>query len=300
MSALSRMNLRPKFKPSLRVLLILVMLIWASSFIFIKWGLMELKPFNLAFWRFLIATPILFSYVFLTKKEELMRFSKKDLLPLVVLGLSGVSLLYAVQFLALKYTTAINGSILINSAVLFIVVFSFAFLGEKLTETRTAGTIIGIFGITIVLSNGNLAFLSTDTFLGDLLMIFDGFLWAIYTIAGKILISDRDGDAVTAWAFVFGTLTLLPFLHYEGLQIPMLLTTWVSVLFLSVLCSFFAYIVWYRAIAVEDASKISIYIYLVPFFTAIMAVAFLDESLTISKAVGGFLTILGIYLAERS
>jgi drug/metabolite transporter (DMT)-like permease len=282
-----------------KVWLIAIMLIWASSFIFIKWGLAELGPFNLAFWRFLIATPLLLFYVYFRKKSELLKFRKKDIIPLMVLGLTGVSFLYAVQFLALKYTTAINASILINSSVLFIAIFSILFLKENLSGRRISGILLGIAGISLVLSNGRISFLTGSTFFGDMLMIFDGFLWAVYTIAGKSLISRYDTEAVTAWAFVGGMLTLLPFLFVEGVQVPVQALSWVSIIFLSVFCSFIAYVVWYKALENEDASRVSVYIYLIPFFTAIFAFFLLQESITAVRVTGGILTIFGIYLAER-
>ncbi|MBO8181481.1 MAG: DMT family transporter [Archaeoglobus sp.] len=279
--------------------LIAVAIIWASSFIFIKWGLLELKPFNLAFWRFLLASPLLFGYVYLRKRDKLLSFEKRDFLPLVVLGLTGVSLLYAVQFMALKFTTATNASILINSSVLFIAAFSILLLGERITTARAGGIVVGMVGISLVLSNGKLNFFSSTTLTGDLLMIFDGLLWAIYTIGGKSLLERHEADALTAWAFVAGIFTLLPFLTFEGLQIPIKMLSWASIIFLAVFCSFVGYLIWYKALEVEDASKVAIYIYMIPFFTAIMAFFLLNEKITVIKILGGVLTILGVYLAER-
>jgi drug/metabolite transporter (DMT)-like permease len=279
--------------------LLAVAIIWASSFIFIKWGLLELKPFNLAFWRFLLASPLLFGYVYARRRENLFVFERKDFLPLIILGLTGVSLLYAVQFMALKFTTATNASILINSSVFFIALLSIVLLGERITKSRATGIVVGMVGISLVLSNGRLNFFSSSTLTGDLLMIFDGFLWAIYTIAGKSLLDRYDADSLTAWAFVLGILTLTPFLAFEGLQIPLTTLSWISIFFLAVFCSFIAYLIWYKALEAEDASKVAIYIYMIPFFTAIMAFSLLNEKITIVKVFGGILTILGVYMAER-
>jgi len=275
------------------------MLIWAGSFVFIKWGLLELDPYNLAFWRFLLASPLLFAYVFHHKKAELFKFSKRDIIPLIVLGLTGVSILYVIQFLALKMTTAINGSILINSSVLFIAIFSIAVLKENVSNKRITGIILGIFGISLVLSNGKLNFFTSSTLIGDLLMVFDGLLWAGYTIVGKNLISRYDTDAVTAWAFAIGVVTLIPFVMWTGIQVPSSLVTWASILYLALLCSFFGYLIWYWTLKVEDASRIAVYIYLIPFFTAIMAFFLLQEEITLIKVVGGAVTVIGIYLAEK-
>ncbi len=283
---------------SVRFALFFVALVWAGSFIFIKFGLKELDPINLAFWRFFIATPLIFAIVAGKYRKRLFSFTLNEWFLLVFLGLTGVSLLYVVQFAALRLTTAINASILINSSVLFIAVLSFSILGEKLSTKRTAGIILAFIGILVVVSNGDVKFFNSSTFIGDALMILDGLIWAGYTIAGKKILELHPPDLVTAWAFVFGTITMLPFLVIGGFHVPATTLTWISLLYLAILCSIFAYLIWYWALEKEDASRVAVYIYFIPLFTAILAYFILNEPVGILKVIGGFLTIAGIYLAE--
>jgi drug/metabolite transporter (DMT)-like permease len=281
-----------------RLALLLVALVWAGSFIFIKFGLEELDPFNLAFWRFFIAAPLLFAIVAGKYRKRLFSFRPHEWFLLVFLGLTGVSLLYVIQFAALELTTAINASILINSSVLFIAILSFSILGERMSKKRIAGIVMAFIGILVVISNGKLKFFNSSTFIGDVLMVFDGLVWAGYTIAGKKILESHQPDLVTAWAFVFGTLTMIPFLVVRRFYIPAMTLTWISLLYLAILCSIFAYLVWYWALEKEDASRVAVYIYLIPLFTAVMAYFVLNEPIGMLKIIGGFLTIVGIYLAE--
>lgn len=276
------------------------MVIWAGSFPFIKYGLVELDPVNLAFWRFLIATPILFLYASFRHKVEMLNFNLKEWLMLIFLGLTGVSLLYIIQFMALKYTTAINGSILINVSAIFIAIMSILLLNEKINIKKALGIILGFIGIVVVISNGEIRFFESSTLFGDLLMLFDGLIWAGYTIVGKSLLERKNVEIITSWAFLFGTLTLIPFLIFPGFKVPSQLITWSSVIYMGLLCSIFGYLVWYFALEREEATNVAVYIYLIPLFTAIIAYFTLNEVVTIFKAVGGFLTIFGVYLVERS
>jgi len=276
------------------------MVIWAGSFPFIKFGLVELDPVNLAFWRFLIATPILFFYTFLRHRAEMLSFNPKEWILLVFLGLTGVSLLYIIQFMALKYTTAINGSILINVSAIFIAIMSILLLKEKINLKKALGIVLGFVGIVVVISNGEIRFFESSTLFGDLLMLFDGLIWAAYTIVGKSLLDRKNVEIITSWAFLFGTLTLLPFLIFPGFKVPTQLITWSSVVYMGLLCSIFGYLVWYFALEREEATNVAVYIYLIPLFTAIIAYFTLDEVVTPFKAIGGFLTIFGVYLVERS
>ncbi|HEB37218.1 MAG TPA: DMT family transporter [Thermoplasmatales archaeon] len=273
------------------------MVIWAGSFVFIKIGLKELTPFNLALYRFLLASPIIFLYVFIKGK---FKFPEKvDLPNVILLSLSGITLLYAFQFFALKLTTATNASILINSATLFVVIFAIL-TGERVTLLRALGIIIAFIGITLVISRGDLEIFTSRTIYGDLLLIVDGILWAVYTVIGKKLLNKYDPENLTTNVFILGTIFLIPFALWEGLQSPINLsvTAISSIVYLSILCSVFGYIVWYHVLEKRESSVVAAYIYLIPLFTAIMAHYVLHEEITILTAVGGALTITGLLFAE--
>jgi len=126
-------------------LLLITMLIWAGSFIFIKIGLKELGPYNLAFYRFLLASPALILLTYF--RDKLKSVDTRDLPAIIILALTGVTLLYAIQFLALVYTTATNASILINTAVIFVAVISFLYYNEKFTKLKSFGVILSFIGV---------------------------------------------------------------------------------------------------------------------------------------------------------
>lgn len=278
--------------------LLFTMLVWAGSFVFIKIGLREIEPYNLAFYRFAIASPIIIIAVQLRNRLQMVKI--EDIPLIIVLAITGVTSLYAVQFLALTYTTATNSSILMNTSVIFIALMSL-FLGEKFTKPKTFGVCLSFIGVILVVSNGNLDFLSSKTFVGDVLMVFDGFLWAVYTVLGKSMLEKYNPESLTAYAFAIGSTLLFPLAIYESLANPLYfsITAWISLLYLAVLCSVFAYLAWYSALTVMDATKVGVFIYVIPFFTAVMAHLVLGEDIGIFTILGGILTILGIYLVER-
>ncbi len=278
--------------------LFLTMLIWAGSFIFIKIGLREIKPFNLAFYRFAIASPVLFLAVY--SRRRLQAVELKDIPHIILLAITGVTLLYAIQFLALVYTTATNSSILMNTSVIFIAIMSF-FSGERFTKLKTFGLILSFLGVMLVVSKGRFEFFSSKTFVGDALIIFDCFLWAIYTIVGKNMLKRYNPESLTAYAFILGSILLIPFSLVEGFEniLCFSLTSWISLLYLSILCSVFGYLVWYSALTTMDATNVAVFVYIVPLFTAIMAFFVLKEAIGIFTIIGGILTIVGVYFVER-
>lgn len=279
------------------LLLLITAIIWAGSFIYIKIGLRELGPFNLAFYRYLFATPVIILYVI--AKNKFSPPKRSDLSKIIVLSLTGVTLLYVLQFFALNFTTATNASILINSSTLFVVILTVIF-GERITLLRISGIFIAFIGMMMVISKGSFDIFTSKTMIGDMLMISDGFLWALYTLIGKDILKRYDPENLTANVFIFGTLFLFPFAIYEDLASPVRFSTdlLISILYLSILCSVFGYAAWYYVLKKRDATIVAAYVYLIPLFTSIMAHYFLQEEITTFTAIGGFFTIFGILFAE--
>jgi drug/metabolite transporter (DMT)-like permease len=210
-----------------------------------------------------------------------------------------VTLLYVVQFLALKFTTATKTSILINTCVIFTAVISYRFLKERFTYLKMLGIIIAFFGVALIVSNGfeNLS----QPNIGDLLMIFDGFLWAVYTTLGKVMLNNYSAEELTSYAFSIGTLLLIPFALYEGLVNPFSLSinAILAVVYLSMFCSVFAYVAWYKALSEMNATNVAVFTYLIPLLTAVLAVTLLNEEIGFYTVLGGVVVISGVYLVER-
>lgn len=283
-------------------LLILVSFVWAGSFIVVDIATQQemISPIHLGFLRFLVATPLLVMIVLLRKKPLLL--PKKELPWLVVLGLTGVTLLYLFQFIGIDFTNAPTASVLINTNVIFIAILSGVLLHEALTKKRITGIVLSFVGVFVIMfsdfSNQEISFTNLF-FIGCLLMILSGFCWALYTLVGKRLLNTYDGVVITMYAFVFGTLCYLPFVAMDiG---PTLLQTslsgWLAVLYLALVCSIFGYLGWYYALKHSDASKAAVFLNFIPLFTILMSF-FLGTSLTWFFLLGAGLIIYGVWLTQ--
>jgi len=136
-------------KTAISLLLVLVSLVWAGSFIAVKVTVDEIPPIHLGFLRFLVATPIMVALIFLLKKDRYIPI-RKEFLSLVVLGLTGVTFLYLFQFIGIEYTTASTSSVLISTNVVFIVLLSTVFLKEAFTFKKTFGVLLSFVGVASV------------------------------------------------------------------------------------------------------------------------------------------------------
>ncbi|RLF61151.1 MAG: EamA/RhaT family transporter, partial [Thermoplasmata archaeon] len=96
--------------PKTSIKLLCVMFIWAASWIFIKIALRDIPPYTLAFLRFSTAAPVIYALSLAKFGKENVRITIEEVPTYVILGLTGVTLLYVTEFKALEYTTAINAS----------------------------------------------------------------------------------------------------------------------------------------------------------------------------------------------
>lgn len=289
-------------KTYIPLLLVLISLIWAGSFIAVKITVNEIPPIDLGFLRFLVATPIMILILFLRKKE--VHIPKKELPSLIILGLTGVTFLYIFQFVGIEYTTASTSSVLISTNIIFIVILSTLFLKEVFSFKKTLGVILSFLGVMVVIfaqsSNEKIIF-NNQFIIGCLLVLLSAFCWAVYSVVGKKLLDKYDAFSVTTYAFVLGTIFFLPvvFPHILNVVQNISFKGWMAILYLALLCSVFGYVAWYYALSKTEAGKTAVYLSLIPLFTITLAF-FIDEIPTILFLVGAILIIWGIYWAQKN
>ncbi len=291
-------------KTALPLVLVLVSLFWAGSFIVVRLSVSNISPINLGFLRFCVATPIMI-FILLIKGGEKPSL-KKEWKSLCILGLTGVTLLYIFQFLGITLSNASTSAVLINTNVVFIVVLSIPFLKEQMTSKKIAGIGLSFSGVLVilvsklVLSEEQILF-NNEFFLGCLLILLSALCWAVYSIVGKKLLKQYDNLAVTTYAFTLGTLFYLPVVLPGILEtIPTYsLSTWGAILYLALTCSVFGYLGWYYVLQKTEASNAAVFLNFIPLFTIVMSL-FIGEPITLFFLIGAILIIYGVYVTQRS
>ena len=275
------------------VIIPFVALIWAGSFIAVKIGVKELSPVQIAFLRFAVASPFMLIALLLKKKK--VRMPLREFPALIVLALTGVTLLYLFQFTGIKYTTASSSAVLINTNVIFIAILSSLFLREKISLMKGGGIMLGFLGVALIMGGAPFQGISMK---GNLMIILSAICWAVYSVVGKKLLEKYDALTITTYVFIIGTLMFIPFME-DGIPAGISLTGWAVILYLALLCSVFAYIAWYDALADAEASKVAIFLNLIPLFAMLLSYLILKEKMGMSLLAGAFLIITGIYLTQK-
>jgi len=284
------------------LLMLFVVLAWGSAFPLVKVVLAEVSPMTLGFIRFLVATPFLVLYAYVEHGKGYWRTFVENPLLLALMGVTGVTGYHLLQNLAAEVSSPTSQSIIISSNPIMVALLSAVLLEEKIGKTKLVGIAIGFAGVlVIVLSENSTAFGGSSNLVGDLLNVGAAFSWAVYSVLSKKLATTHSAIELTATSMVFGTLFFVPVVYLrERPQLPTSLPVWLGVAELSLIASCLAYAVWNYLLSQEDASKVSISLFLIPVVSAAISVTLLSEPLTFPIIVGMVMVITGVLVAERN
>ena len=281
------------------VLLIFAVLFWSGNFIVGRGIHNEIPPMTLAFWRWAVALLIIlpFSLGHIVHQFDIIR---RNLIILTVLAILSVTNFSIFIYMALKLSTATN-TVLINSMIpIFIVMVSWLGFKERITLRQSIGIAISLAGLMFIIANGNLSTLISVRFSkGDLWTICAGISWALYSVLLRKCPIELNSLSFLATLIIIGTLFISPFYIWEmstGKTMNISQASIGSIVYVALFASILAYIFWNKAIQIIGANKTGIFIHLMPVFSIILAIIFLDEKLRGYHIKGTILIFSGILL----
>lgn len=273
--------------------------VWGVSFVSTS-KLLDagIQPTEIYIIRFVIAYLVILALTF----RKIMSDSLKDEVLFMICGLCGGSIYYIGENTALQYTLVTNVSLLVTlSPIITVLLTKMMYKTEQLSKGFIVGSIIAFIGVACVIFNSS--FNIEVKPLGDLLSIFAAVSFAIYCIVVKKLNARYDTLFISRKIFFYGVVTALPFLtfqdHFMDFAILKEPVVWMHILFLGVVCSMLAFILWNEAINKLGASRASNYLYFSPVITLIASVWLLNENVSIVGYIGCALTIGGVIVSEK-
>lgn len=282
------------------LIILLPIIFWAFAFPFIKIGLEELSPINLTILRLFTTCGVFLGFVVVFPKK-FSPIKRKDIIPLFLLGFFGL----VVYHLGLNYgelnISPSVASLIIATIPVFTVIFAMLFLKEKLTKKIAIGIPISLSGVMVISLTGTSGNPFDVTYLSAALaVLISAFVGAGYTIAGKKLLQRYSALSLTVYAFLFGSLGLLPFLSASLITETTSLSWsgWGAVLFLAIFPTVIGYILWYVALEIKTASEISVFLYFIPVLSTIISYFLFQEQITWLFILGGILVIGGLIIVN--
>jgi len=286
----------------------MLILFWGSSFVVVKIALKEgLTPIGIATLRFLIAGGLFVIAVLVEKKRKenyRLLIKKRDFPVSLLLALTGVTFFFTAQYTGIQMAGASIAAILVCllSPVL-ITIFSRVIFKEYLAKRQILGIGIAAVGTYIVVAGGTTNFSENPTFLlGSLILLSTPILWAIYSLLGKKITDKYDPFLVATYVNVLGGLCLIPFALIENSFhkiVKISFNGWLAILYLAITCSFLGYYIWLYVMKKVGATVTSSFLFAEPLITVLFAIILVEETLSSSIILGGFLIFIGVYLVTK-
>lgn len=278
-------------------LAIITILIWGTTFVSTKILLAKLTPLEILAYRFIGA----FLILILIYPKNIKILSFKEELLFFLLGLTGVTLYYWTENMALKYTYASNVGLIVSSIPIFTaLVAHFMTSDEKFTLNLFLGFVIAIVGISAVIYNGQSLKLNST---GDFIALISAVSFSFYSVLIKNVNKKYSQLFIVRKIFFYGIITMLPVLIFSGDSLftssKFTIDIVLNLLFLTIFASLLCFIMWNKSITLIGSVKTTNYIYLVPLITIISSSFILHEKINILMILGGLLIFIGIFINDN-
>jgi drug/metabolite transporter (DMT)-like permease len=292
-----------RLAPSTALLLVLPPLFWAGNAVVGRALVGHFPPLALSFWRWALAFALLapFAARAIRQHRATLRTHWRTI---VALSFLGVGCYNSLQYVALQTSTALNATLIGASAPVASLLIGALFFSARVSGRQAVGAALSIAGVLLVVARGDPSRLLLFDFAhGDLIMLVATLLWSVYT---WLLRRRRPPLPITPFLTVqigLGALMILPacLLEFALTQRAPQATpgNLAALVYVVLLPSIVAYYCWDRGVARAGAVLPMYFVNLTPVFAAVLATAFLGESIGLHHVAGGVLILGGIHLANR-
>jgi len=302
MAAKERLPMKAGPAPDSRgayILLTLGMLCFGGTWVAGALAVDAIPPATIAVVRFALAA-LLLGVWDRTRGQRRRPLGVGDLPLIVALGATAVAGYNIVFLYGLRLAPASDGAILVPGfAPILTAALAWPLLRERIDPRGVFGLLVGLAGVLLVMRPGG--GVGSARLAGDLLFLLGAVAWAIYSLAGRAATARYTPVGATLYAFVSGTLMLLPLALLERGWHPLLAApaaAWGGVLYLAVFGSVLAFVLFYEGLHRVGASRAVPFAFLVPVFGVISSVIVLDEELNALVIAGGGLVLLGLWMVQ--
>ncbi|HSU29247.1 MAG TPA: DMT family transporter [Chitinophagaceae bacterium] len=281
-------------------LAVLATIIWAGNFLIARGVYQDIPPISLAFYRWLIAAVILLPFAINAFKKE-WPVIKRSSGYLFWVALTGVTLFNTFVYIGGHYSTATNLALIgTTTSPVISVILARVFLKENIGWLRIAGMSLCITGIIYLISGGSWSRLMNFHFTkGDGWILLAALTFAIYNNLVR-----KKPAAITPVNFLFvifslGTILLFPFYLWELSRTPAVQWNWGLIgacLYLGLGASVICFLIWNKAIHDLGAGRTALFGNLIPVFSSLGAVIFLNEQFTWVHAISMLFVFAGVLL----
>lgn len=272
---------------------------WGGTFVIAKTVGASIGEVEAAAWRFLISALLLTP---LLLQSPLQRPTMREIGIFFLLGLSGVYLYNLFFFHGLQQIEASHAGLIIAINPAVILLLSVIFLQERLDWQMAVGIACSMCGAVVIVLGRESAESVSATGLGGALLILGCVVsWAIYSVAGKLMMKRYTPGQLIAISVWIGAVMLLGHLYVMGGSLPPLRgRDLLDILYLAILATVLAFIWFYAAIDRLGAAVAGQFVNLVPLTAVFLGYLVFDERLSWLIILGGCMVFSGVVMTQRA
>jgi len=270
---------------------------WGSGFAAIRAGLLGgFTAGHLMVYRYIIASFVFLLYALFSKSKFTLP-DKKDLLPIFILGVVGITFYHFGVTFGQVTVSAGTTSMIVGSAPIFTTLIAVFILREKMDVIGWIGLGFGFIGVALITIGSSGASFTFST--GLFLVFFATISTSFFFVFQKSLLTKYHPIHLAAYFTWAGTIPMLIFVPGLGETLQnATLEANLAAIYVGIFPAALCYATWAMALSLGDVSSISSMLYLEPPIAIVVAWIWLSELPSVLSMVGGFIAISSVAIVN--
>lgn len=282
--------------------LVLTVFCWSVNTVLARGMVFTVKPMALSFYRWVFAFGFILPFVFFRIKKE-WTVIQQNIGFLTILAVFSVTLYNSIVYLGAQFTTATNMSLVIATMPGITILLAWMINRDRTNRLQVVGAGVSFVGMLIIVCKGSVGILMQLKFNpGDLLIILAILSWAVYSVLLRTKQLALSPLTFLSVLIAIGVVVIFPFYVweytvYKGFELNLKILG--LFIFLGIFPSVISYICWNFGVKIVGSATASVFMYLIPVFTSILAWFFLGERLFSYHFAGGILIFTGLLMSAK-
>jgi len=278
--------------------LLLSMICWAFSFVWIKQAFESFNPLTVIILRLMISAGLL--YLILKLMGRLIPMRKADLKWFLLLAFFEPFLYFMGESFGLELVSSTVGAVIVSTIPLFAPITDRLFFRSKITWTNILGIIISFTGVLMLIFKDDFSLAAP---LKGILLVFLAVFAALgYSVVLKKVPRNYNAVSIITFQNAIGILYFLPlFLIFDAPKLgdKMITTEAITaVLLLAIVASSLAFIFFTHGMRIIGITKANVFVNMIPVFTAIIAWWVLGDQISLQMIIGIVIVISGVFVSQ--
>lgn len=273
--------------------LLLLAAIWGASYLFMRIAVPHVGAEWMVEGRTLAGGLVMAAFLAVTRTSPAIARHWRGYL---VLGVVAVAIPFWLIGTAVKTIDASTAAILNATSPIFSAIVAAIWIRERLTLEKAAGIGLSIAGIAILVGWTPKPMTGTELFACSLSLAACA-CYGFSSVFTKVCLRDSPPAALSTASCVVAAAAMAPFTPWTAVAAPVPAAAWLAVAILGVVCTGFAFILYYRLIADLGPVRATTVTLLIPVFGILWGVVFLGEPLTPGRVAGAATVLAGCALA---